>query len=158
LNVFPIRSNVKLCSPLVAILDREQNNILREQDNMLWEQNNKLWEQDIILREQKSPKIKIKSTKINTQFYILWCNRTIYFGIKEAAWTCIEIVWRSNHSALSYLMKVIPETHCLHLIWYLRFYYKNMAYFHQFCTLQCYRRICFDNKEAAWACRNMTYG
>jgi len=50
----------------VAILDREQNNILREQDymlweqnnilrkqdNMLWEQNNKLWEQDIILREQ----------------------------------------------------------------------------------------------------------
>jgi hypothetical protein len=30
---------------LVAILDWEQNNILREQDNMLWEENN-------ILREQ----------------------------------------------------------------------------------------------------------
>jgi len=59
LNVFPIRSNVKLFSPLVAILDREQNNILREQDNMLWEQNNifreqsdMLWEQNNILREQ----------------------------------------------------------------------------------------------------------
>jgi hypothetical protein len=63
-------SNVKLCSPLVAILDWEQNNILREQDNMLWEQNNilreqdnmlweqnnKLWEQDIILREQNKKK------------------------------------------------------------------------------------------------------
>jgi hypothetical protein len=67
---------------------------------------NKLWEQDIILREQKSPKIKIKSTKINTQFYILWCNRTIYFGIKEAAWTCIEIVWRSN---LSQLIILFPQ-------------------------------------------------
>ena len=45
MNVFPIRSDVKLGSPLVAILDREQNNILMEQDKMMWEQNN-------ILREQ----------------------------------------------------------------------------------------------------------
>jgi len=59
LNVFPIRSNVKLCSPLVAVLDREQNNILMEQYDMLWEQNNilreqydMLWEQNNILREQ----------------------------------------------------------------------------------------------------------
>ena len=59
MNVFPIRSYVKLCSPLVAILDQEQNNILREQDYMLWEQNNilreqydMLWEQTNILREQ----------------------------------------------------------------------------------------------------------
>jgi len=58
LNVFSIRFNVKLCSPLVAILDREQNNILREQDNMLWEQKNisreqyMLWEQNNILKEQ----------------------------------------------------------------------------------------------------------
>ena len=51
-NVFPIRSNVKLCSLLVAILDREQNNIFRELYDMLWEQNNRFWEQDIIVREQ----------------------------------------------------------------------------------------------------------
>ena len=58
MNVFSIRFNVKLCSPLVAILDREQNTILREQDNMSWEQNNilrerydMLWEQNNILRE-----------------------------------------------------------------------------------------------------------
>jgi len=31
--------NVKLFFPLVAILDWEQNSILREQDNMLCEQN-----------------------------------------------------------------------------------------------------------------------
>ena len=58
MSVFSIRFNVKLCSPLVAILDREQNNILREQDNMLWEQKNisreqyMLWEQNNILKEQ----------------------------------------------------------------------------------------------------------
>jgi hypothetical protein len=36
-GVFPIMFNVKLFFPLVAILDWEQNSILREQDNMLWE-------------------------------------------------------------------------------------------------------------------------
>ena len=50
--VFPIRSKVKLGSPLVAILDRERNNILMEQDKMLWEQDKMLWEQNNILREQ----------------------------------------------------------------------------------------------------------
>ena len=61
MNVFPLRSNVKLFSPLVAILDQEQNNILMEQDNMLWEQNNilrkqdnMLWEQNNMLREQNN--------------------------------------------------------------------------------------------------------
>ena len=52
MNAFPIRSNVKLFSPLVAILDREENNILRERDNMLWEQNNILREQDNMIWEQ----------------------------------------------------------------------------------------------------------
>jgi len=54
--LFSMRFNVKLCSPLVAILDRDQNHILREQDNMLWEHNNilreqynMLWEQNIVL-------------------------------------------------------------------------------------------------------------
>ena len=51
LNVFLISSNVKLCFPLVAILDREQNNILREQDNMLWEENNILREQYDLLHK-----------------------------------------------------------------------------------------------------------
>ena len=51
-SVFPIRSKVKLGSPLVAILDRERNNILMEQDKMLWEQDKMLWEQNNILREQ----------------------------------------------------------------------------------------------------------
>jgi hypothetical protein len=45
-------SNVKLFSPLVAIVDREENNILRKRNNMLWEQNNILREQDNMLWEQ----------------------------------------------------------------------------------------------------------
>jgi hypothetical protein len=53
-NIFECISHKVKCSPLVAILDREQNNILMEQDNMLWEQNNILREQYYMLCEQNN--------------------------------------------------------------------------------------------------------